>query len=289
VSSRLGDTQWMAEAAQKPRSGRSGKALLLTILGEFVLPNGGTVWTSTLIKSLGQLGMTESNARQAAARLAEDTIVTPVRVGRATRWELTDRGQRLLTDGAHRIYEFGATSAEWDRQWVLVVAPVPEELRAKRLLLRNQLGFAGFGFVNAGFAISPHTERLKVAESILASLDIDPVPLVFVANHSETTPDEEIIKRAWDLDALERSYRGFLHEFTRARPTKGPACFSSLVELVHEWRRFPFEDPEIPPELLSNKWPGERAKAVFDEFRAQWSPTAQEWFRNLDSENTTKY
>jgi phenylacetic acid degradation operon negative regulatory protein len=279
----MGDTQYMAEAAQKPRSGRSGKALLLTILGEFVLPNGGTVWTSTLIESLGFMGMTESNARQAAARLADDNIVTPVRVGRSTRWELTDRGERLLSDGARRIYEFGSTSAEWDRQWVLVVASVPEEFRAKRLLLRSQLGFAGFGFVNAGFAISPHTDRMKDAEAILASLDIDPAPLVFVANHSDSTPDEEIIKRAWDLDALEHSYRAFLSEFSRARATKGPACFTSLVGLVHEWRRFPFEDPEIPLELLPAKWPGERAKAMFDECRAKWSPAAQEWFRNLEN------
>jgi phenylacetic acid degradation operon negative regulatory protein len=284
----LGDTRGMAEAVQRPRSGRSGKALLLTILGEFVLPNGGVAWTSTLIESLGLMGMTESNARQAAARLADDKILTPVRVGRATRWELTGRGQRLLTDGAHRIYEFGSTSAQWDRQWVLVVASVPEELRSKRLLLRSQLGFAGFGFVNAGFAISPHADRVKDAEAILASLDIDPAPLVFVANHSDSTPDEEIIQRAWDLASLEDSYNGFLHQFSRARPTKGPACFTSLVELVHEWRRFPFEDPEIPLELLPAKWPGERAKAVFDDCRSKWSPAAQEWYRTLDSENTTK-
>jgi phenylacetic acid degradation operon negative regulatory protein len=278
----------MADAAQRPRSGRSGKALLLTILGEFVLPNGGAVWTSTLIESLGLLGMTESNARQAAARLADDNILAPVRVGRATRWELTDRGERLLSDGAHRIYEFGSTSVEWDRQWVLVVASVPEDLRAKRLLLRSQLGFAGFGFVNAGFAISPHTDRMKDAEAILALLDIDPAPLVFVANHSDSTPDKEIIQRAWDLEALEHSYREFLSEFSRAHPTKGPACFASLVALVHEWRRFPFEDPEIPFELLPAKWPGERAKALFDDCRAKWSPAAQEWFRRFDSENTTK-
>jgi phenylacetic acid degradation operon negative regulatory protein len=162
---------------------------------------------------------------------------------------------------------------------------VPEDLRAKRLLLRSQLGFAGFGFVNAGFAISPHVDRIKEAEAIVASLGIDPVPLVFVASHSDATPDEAIIERAWDLEAIENSYNQFLRHFSRARPAKGAACFPALVELVHEWRRFPFEDPEIPLELLPPTWPGARAKLVFDECRAKWSPAAQEWFRSVDGQS----
>ena len=40
------------------------------------------------------------------------------------------------------------------------------------------------------------------------------------------------------------------------------------MTLVHEWRRFPFVDPEIPDELLPPGWPGHGAKAVFDERHA---------------------
>jgi phenylacetic acid degradation operon negative regulatory protein len=279
----LGDTQRMAERIGRPRLGRSGKALLLTILGEFVLPNGGSVWTSTLIETLAMFGVGEANARQAAARLGEDGILSPVKVGRSTRWDLTPRGQRFLSAGAERIYEFGMPDQHWDGQWLLVLTSISEDVREKRHQVRSQLEFAGFGFVSAGVAVSPHVDREKVTQAILEGLELDPVPLVFRASTGTFLPDREVIHRAWDLDALAAKYRSFLDTFARVRPSAGPARFEFLVALVHEWRRFPFEDPEIPLELLPAKWPGKRSKQLFDDRRALWSPSAQDWFRSLDS------
>jgi phenylacetic acid degradation operon negative regulatory protein len=276
----------MAEHSGRPRSGRSAKALLLTILGEFVLPNGGSVWTSTLIDTLALFGVGEANARQAAARLGEDGILAPVKIGRSTRWDLTPRGQRLLVAGAERIYEFGSADQVWDGQWLLVLTSIPEDVREKRHQVRSQLEFAGFGFVSAGVAVSPHVDREKETQAILEGLELDPVPLVFRASTGTFLPDREVIYRAWDLDALAAKYRSFLDEFARVRPTTGNARFESLVALVHEWRRFPFEDPEIPLELLPAKWPGRRSKQLFDDRRALWSPEAQDWFRSLESQSS---
>ena len=275
----------MAERVSRPRSGRSGKALLLTILGEFVLPNGGSVWTSTLIETLGLLGVGEPNARQAAARLGEEGILAPVKMGRSTRWDLTPQGQRLLSAGAERIYEFGSSDQVWDGQWLLVLTSVPEDVREKRHQVRSQLEFAGFGFLSAGVAVSPHADREKETHAILEALELDPRPLIFRASSGAFLPDREVIGRAWDLVALSEKYAVFLDEFARVRPTSGTACFESLVMLVHEWRRFPFEDPEIPLELLPAKWPGKRSKQLFDDRRALWSPVAQDWFRSLESKS----
>jgi phenylacetic acid degradation operon negative regulatory protein len=275
----------MVERIGRPRSGKSGKALLLTILGEFVLPNGGSVWTSTLIETLGLLGVGEPNARQAIARLGEDGILSPVKEGRSTRWEVAPRGERLLSAGAQRIYEFGNADQNWDGQWLLVLTSIPEDVRGKRHQVRSQLEFAGFGFVSAGVAVSPHADREKETQAILDALDLDPRPLVFRASTGSFLPDDELIKRGWDLEALSKKYRVFLDEFTKGRPTTGPACFESLVALVHEWRRFPFEDPEIPLELLPLKWPGKRSKKLFDDLRARWSPAAQDWYRSVNSKS----
>jgi phenylacetic acid degradation operon negative regulatory protein len=281
--SELGDTHGMAERVRRPRSGTSAKALLLTILGEFVLPNGGSAWTSTLIDALALLEVTEPNARQATARLSDDGILTAVRHGRATRWELTPRGERLLTSGAQRIYGFGSSADEWDGQWLLVLASIPEEQRAKRLQFRSQLAFAGFGSLSAGVAISPHAERRKDAEAIVTALELEPQALVFVATAGSLVPNTEIIQRAWDLDALSGTYAAFIDEFARLKPATGQGCFASLVRLVHEWRRFPFEDPEIPLELLPTRWRGQRAKSIFDTRRAAWSEPAHTWFRAAEA------
>ena len=50
----------------------SARGLLLTVLGEFVLPAGGLAWTSALIDVLGRLGIEEKATRQALMRTASD-------------------------------------------------------------------------------------------------------------------------------------------------------------------------------------------------------------------------
>ena len=98
----------MPDRSLRPRAGSSAKALLLTVLGELVLPHGGTVWTATLVDALELLGVNEPNARQAAARLKEQGLLDTERHGRHARWRLTAAGRHLLTAGTERIYRFGS-------------------------------------------------------------------------------------------------------------------------------------------------------------------------------------
>lgn len=269
------------------RTGPSAKALLLTILGEFVLPNHAAAWTATLIGGLHALGVSEPNARQAAARLAEQNVLRPRRVGRATRWELTGVGRHLLVSGAHRIYHLGDATRPWNRQWLLVLAAIPEEQRAKRVALRTQLAFEGFGFLGGGVAISPHTERRHQAERIVSALELDPAPLIFTARSVPSVPEEQIIGRAWDLDGLAARYDAFVERFQPLQPSGGAEHFSAVVRLVHHWRAFPFEDPGIPNELLPQEWSGHGARTLFDQCRADWSEQAQRWFQGLEDDVAT--
>src|SRR5882724_10497931 len=98
----------------------SAKAILLTVLGEYVLPNGGAVWTSTIVDALALFEVSERNARQAVARLSDQGIVSADRHGRRVRWRLTESGRRLLSVGTERIYGFGADTSAWDSRWLVV-------------------------------------------------------------------------------------------------------------------------------------------------------------------------
>src|SRR5581483_4660715 len=82
--------------------------------------------------------------------------------------------------------------------------------------------------------------------------------------------------------SLHDEYRAFLDAFERRTPRSDDARFAALVELVHRWRRFPFVDPEIPDRLLPARWPGRRAKAVFDEKHRAWAPGANQFFEALE-------
>lgn len=260
-------------------------SLLLTMLGEFVRPAGGSVWTSTIVAGLDAVGITERNARQAVARLGEQGIVESERVGRRTRWHLTPAGTSLLTTGAERIYSFGRRAHDWDRTWLLVICSIPETQRAVRHRFRTQLTFEGFGFLAPTIAISPHVDREKAANDIIAGLDLTESAITFVATSGSLTPDRTILETAWDLDELTARYDEFVARFGGRVPTAetGAEAFGDVVLLVDVWRRFPFGDPELPRELLPDGWIGSTAHRVFDMRREAQRTPAVAWYESLES------
>jgi phenylacetic acid degradation operon negative regulatory protein len=269
------------------REGSSAKALLLTILGEFVLPNGGRAWTQSLVDGLGTLGVGERNARQAIARIADQGFIASERVGRRVRWCLTPQGRELLTVGTRRIYGFGNDGDEWDEHWLIVLCAVPEDQRAKRHHLRSRLAFAGFGFLTPTVAISPHSDREPLANAVLHDLGLVDASAVFHAEAGSLTPARDLLHRAWDLDRLAAEYEAFVASFQRRRTATDSDRFAALVELVHAWRRFPFVDPEIPERLLPRRWPGRRAKHTFDARHNDWAPPANALFDSFERANGT--
>lgn len=276
-------TRGSGEAAAATMSRRhaagaaSARGLLFTVLGEFVLPGGGTVWTSTVINVLGRLGVEERATRQALMRTAGDGWLTAERRGRRTCWRLTPAAGQLLTDGTRRIYGFRGVARSWDGRVVLVLARVPESDRATRHVLRTRLGWAGFGSPAPGLWISPHAGRAAEAERLLAGAGVGDAR-IFVAEHVGGADLASMVRQAWDLGSVEASYQEFLAEFGGDGNDGEP--LARLVELVHAWRRFPAIDPALPKELLPPVWSGERAAWLFGELHARWTAGARaEWAR----------
>lgn len=256
----------------------SARGMLLTLLGEFVLPGDGMAWTSAVLTAFERLGVAEKAARQALMRTAADGWLTAERHGRRTRWHLTPRAEQLLVDGTRRIYGFAAVSAEWDGRFALVLARVPESDRSTRHLLRTRLSWAGFGSPAPGVWISTHAERLDEVEALLDHAGVDDAR-TFVASHHGGAELTGMVRQAWDLDAVEAQYQQFLDEFASGR-TGEP--LARLVELVHAWRRFPSIDPGLPRVLLPNRWIGQRAAKLFAKRHAEWAADAKAEWAGLD-------
>jgi phenylacetic acid degradation operon negative regulatory protein len=275
------------DAPREPRLSRrhtagtdSARGLVFTVLGEFVLPAGGSAWTAAFIDGLARLDIEEKAARQALTRTAADGWLTSERVGRRTRWSLTDRGRHLLIEGTERIYGFTGSPAEWDGQWVVVLARAPETDRAARHVLRTRLGWAGFGPVAPGVWVSPHAERVEDARRALAAAGPSVDGHVFCAGYAAGDQDA-LVRQAWELDDIARAYERFRTEFTRTR-TADP--LGQVIALVHAWRRFPWLDPALPVVLLPRRWSGHRAAALFAQRHAAWSPAARREWARLDSD-----
>ena len=258
----------------------AARSLLLTVLGEYVLPRADGVWQETLVSALTTLDYSHQGARQALARSIRDGWLRVERHGRRARTSLDDSTRSLLQTGAERIYSFGVAQA-WDGRWLIVLLRVPEDKRSVRHQLRSQLAWSGFGSLGGGVWITPHAHR---EEELLQTLATQPMAeaISFVGSFGAVSDPAQVIAAAWDLEAVRQRYDDFIATFSRVRPVGGEACFREQTLLVHAWRKFPFLDPDLPEAVLPDKWPRARAHELFIDHHDRWAETAQHFFAQLE-------
>lgn len=264
----------------------SARSLLLTVLGEYVLPSGEPAWTGSLVGALALLGVAEKAARQALGRTAAEGWITSRRHGRLARWQLTPAGRRLLTDGAERIYSFGEDGGSWDGRWLILLVSAPELTSQARHRMRTRLTWAGFGVLPGGVWVCPDPGREQEADRILAELRPSPTGTSFIASHGDIGAQQDIVAQAWDLRAVERRYEEFIAAFAGVAPAGDDETLTAQTMLVHEWRRFPFLDPRLPADLLPPGWPGARAAALFRDRHARWQAGARRSWARLAGQRT---
>jgi phenylacetic acid degradation operon negative regulatory protein len=257
------------------------RPVLLTLLGEFVYPDGKPVWTRTFLSALESLGYAEGAARQALTRSAAAGWLEQERIGRHTRLVLSQGMKRLLEQGSRRIYRFGLGDHPFQGEWLLLQVTVPENRRELRHQLHTRLAWNGFGPLGQGVWVSPDTSRETEAAAALEELGLLPGALSFVARSGAVGRPRVLVARAWDLDALAGRYEDFLARFKSRRPATPEDAFVLLTELVHAWRAFPFLDPELPESLYGGNWVGRRAIARFHELRERFRATAVRFWREL--------
>lgn len=259
----------------------SARSYLLTILGEFVLGQPEPTWTTTFLKSLAVLGIDEKTARQTLARSSARGLLTAERVGRRTRWHLTDRARQLLSEGTHRIYSFHTQKRLWDHRWVVILITIPESRRDARYSLRVRLSWAGFAPLSSGAWVCPWVEQRAEAEQVLEELSLIEVAHTFIGELGDKDSPACIAAEAWDLVAVKGVYEQFLRT-QRCRVPKTPQdAFYHLTKLVNEWRRLPLLDPDLPSELLPPEWSGDKAAKLFHELHDAWKPEALKWWLEI--------
>jgi len=272
------DTEHPALSRRRELGATSARSLLLTVLGEFVLPRPEPVWTQTLIDVLAELGVEQKSARQALARTAAEGLLVSDRSGRRVRWSLSASGRRLLTDGAARIYGFGTRTAAWDGRWLVLLVSVPESRRQLRHRLRTRLAWAGLGSPTPGVWVTPDATKQDEVARVIADLELTAVSSSFVGPFGAIGAERDVVAQAWDLAGIEGAYADFLATFGSAAPVTPAEVMTAQIHLVHAWRRFPFLDPSLPGELLPDGWAGARAAALFGTLHARWDvPAVRHW------------
>ncbi|WP_248963833.1 PaaX family transcriptional regulator [Sphaerisporangium perillae] len=280
-----------AQVAERPRerASASARSLLLTVLGEFVLPRGGQVWTGTVVEALGALGVEEKSARQALSRAAAEGLLEPVRYGRKVRWNLTSAGNRLLREGTERIYRFMREPHDWDGRWLVLTAAVPETQRQLRHRLRTRLTWLGLGSPSPGLWVTPDAAKQAAVRQVIRELGLDDRAYAWTGPSADIGDTAKLIADAWDLGDMEKRYLGFIEQFERLTVAADREAFVNKVLLIQEWRRFPFLDPDLSAELLDHDWPGPRAAAVFHNLRNRWHRRAQAEWDRMDTDAAARH
>jgi phenylacetic acid degradation operon negative regulatory protein len=266
----------LAAGARRRQTGAvSARSLLLTLFGEFVLPRGEPVWTAAFVEGLGSVGVEEKAARQALARAATEGLIVPERVGRRTRWALAPAGSTLLADGVARIYGFGR-ERRWDGRWLVLAITVPESRRQLRHRLRTRLTWTGLGSPAPGLWVVPDADRADEVARIVADLGVADSAMSWIGTSAAIGDPKAVVAAAWSsLDEVEAAYHAFLALWCPVRADGRAAAFAAQVEMVQDWRRFPFLDPALPAELIDHDWPGIEAAALFRRRHDRWHAAAQ--------------
>lgn len=239
----------------------NARSALFDLYGDHLRSRGGRARVASLVALLAPLHITPPAVRTAVSRMVKQGWLQPTRISGAAGYELSPRAERRLDNAAARIYRTTASN-DWDGHWHLVIPQRPTD-RAARDRLRGGLTYLGYAPLGDGTWLaarpSPELDGLLEAEDLTAER--------FLAHHQ--ADDAALVRRAWDLEAVGRSYLRWLAE---ARELVGglpadPAdeeVFAVRSRLVHEWRKFLFTDPGLPRALLPDNWPGDAAAAYFD-------------------------
>jgi len=262
--------------------------MLFTLYGDYAYPSGRAIGLQAIVAMAAQLGIGEVAVRSAVARLAHQGWLRAERDGRRAQYGLTDVGRRLIDEGTRRIYR--SSPAKWNGAWCLLTYSIPETRRSLRDRMRRQLAWLGFGAMGGGAYASPRAVSDE-AKELLRMQGVESFARIFHAEFRGPGSDADLVRACWDLASIGRRYRAFESHYApmfardrrRIRSGQLPDADAFVVRfaLTHDFRRFPFIDPDLPKELVPRGWPGFRARSLFERYHALLTDGAWRYFGSV--------
>ncbi|MEH7235669.1 PaaX family transcriptional regulator [Bacillus sp. JJ1562] len=246
----------------KPRS------LMFTLYGEYIKYYGGEIWVGSLIELMKQFGVSESSVRGAIFRMVQNNLLEVRKVGKKSYYSATAQGR--VDEGVSRVY--ATQNHIWDQKWRILTYSFPEEKREIRNKIRKELIWTGFGNLTNSTLVTPNPVEEQVKEMIKVN-GIEEYAFLFTSSSIVTHDNQSIIDIGWDLNMVRDEYQTFIEKFTPKfeelrekalnNTLKDEECFIERTALVHEYRKFLYQDPGFPRDLLPEGWIGIKARELF--------------------------
>ena len=234
---------------------------------DYIQHYGSSITPRALLRLTSELGISPNATRAALCRLAKQSWLQRKADRSHIFYELTAAGRERLEEVRPRM--FSSRHSTWDGQWTILTYSVPERLNRHRDRLRRELTFLGFGSLTPATWISPNP-LIDVTLRHLALRNLSEYVHLFRARQVSNETHSSLIKRCYNLDAVQRHYSLFIRRWGGYRrkiaATNRPSdskCFVAKMHLVYDFGDFLYLDPFLPSELLPQGWLGYEAWRLF--------------------------
>lgn len=254
------------------------RALVFDLYGEYFRYAGGAVGLGPLTSLMAVLGVEAPTVRVVMTRLRKEGWFDSDKSGREVTYRLNDKSWHLLDEGRTRIFE--RQPDEWTGNWTQALLDDAAVVRERRKRIEKALNWCGFGSYSNTVWFSPH-DRAGLLQDMLADEDKEHIRLLS-SRSTGLAADRLIAEECWDLGELDSDYRSFIEQFRPRlgryrRGVSGDVALVERMQLIQEYRRYPFRDPDLPQALRPAGWCGREAHSVFMEAHELLRPAAEDF------------
>ena len=165
--------------------------------------------------------------------------------------KVSEEGQKRLRN----IFPEYSSPPRWDGNWYLVSFDIPEKLRLKRDILRENLKILNFGKLQNSIWIYPYNLMGDV-ERIIKEYDLTPYVILAISDKVGQIASKLLTEKVWKISEIHKKYQEFISEFAN----KENPSFSEVFFRYHSVLK---NDPCLPKELLPSDWAGEEAYQLY--------------------------
>lgn len=166
--------------------------------------------------------------------------------------QLTNRGKKQI------IRDFPLLAwqkQKWDKIWRVVVFDIEEKQKRTREFLRAKLYELGFGQLQKSIYISPFDVADDMAEFLEHQRLLGRV-FVWEVRHRLMGDADELARRVWSLDKINRQYEEILYRLDRIKKGERKLTERKIKHLLDQYFEILLSDPCLPKELLPADWWG---------------------------------
>lgn len=249
------------------------RSAVFDLYGDHLAARGGWAPIASVVRLLAAVDVAAPAVRTAVSRLAREGWLDAHERDGVRGYRATPRADRRLTAAWQRIYR--SQPQPWDQRWHLVVVEHIGD-RSRRTRVAASLGYLGYARMAADTWVAP-----RASKELDSALDDQPARCFHACLAGDGAG---LAADLWNLEELRRGYAEFLAWSDTVAPSPLPRTgdaaadlervFALRTQLVHEWRKFLFQDPGLPPEVLPQDWPGWAAAAKFRRLTSELAPAA---------------